>query len=278
MNGLGERWKVFLSIFLDPWTIMLIISVVVLFSFSIGEKNQTITSLLFVLITAASTILGGRITKHWVDITEGGVVVARGKSAVRSLKLLLRNIAALEQRVSTFGILNDGVEINLEVIKRNYEEIQETCNILEEEAVNSIENWTDIVPEADIKTQIGLITELKQSLQGKEGDLNSLNDELDNAKGKSENEKKRLENEVKKKEAQVEELEREIIKKKIDLRSINIDGDLDNILSIRTSGSRKIGLRVPPKLYKDISSSAKSKDMSINQFVSEILKNKASNN
>ncbi len=272
MNNLGKRWEVFLSILFDPWTIMLIICVSVLFSYSIGETNQTIASLLFVLITAASTILGGRVTKHWVEITEGGIVVARGKSAVRSLKLLLRNISALEQRVSRFGVLSNESEINAEVTKRNYEEIQGTCNILEEEAVNSIENWTDIVPEADIKTQIGLITELKQSLQLKEDDLNLLNNELSNAKGKSEDEKKRLESEVIKKEAQVDYLEREIIKKKVKLNTVNIASDIDDILSSRTGSSSKRTLRIPSNLYEEISSSAETKNLSVSQWISDALK------
>lgn len=222
MNILRKRWGVFLSIILDPWVIVLIASVISLFYFSVGQTNTTITSLLFVLITVTSSILGGRITKHWVDITEGGVVIARGKSAVRSLKLLLRNISALEERVAIFYERTDEIENHPEVTKRNYEEIQQTCNLLEEETVNSIENWTDIIPEADIKTQIGLISELKLSLHRKEEDLTVLNTELQDTKGESSEERNRLEVEMKEKEKQISHLEREITKRKIDL------GDLGN--------------------------------------------------
>ena len=68
------------------------------------------------------------------------MVVARGKSAVRGLKL----IASLENRVEEFGSSNtEEIRDHPEVVFRNYEEIVGICNILEEEAVNSIENWTD---------------------------------------------------------------------------------------------------------------------------------------
>ncbi len=234
MNNLGDRWKLFLSIILDPCTLVLSVSIGGLFSLSIGPKNATITSLLFVLITIASAILGGRITKHWLDITEGGVVKARGSSAVRSLKLLLRNISALEQRVSKFSLHKEDIKQHPEVTIRNYEEIREICNLLEEETVNSIENWTDIVPEADIKTQIGVISELKQSVQEKEDELNGLNAELKDTKGKSDEDRKRLEGEVKRKEKQIATLEREIMDKRIGLGGIGAIGGLIGVGSNST--------------------------------------------
>jgi hypothetical protein len=229
LDKLRKRWELFFDVILDPWTLLLIISAILLFAFSIGQTNTTISSLFFVLITIASTILGGRITKHWVDITEGGVVIARGKSAVRGLKLLLRNISALEQRVAKCSDGNDEIEKHPEVTKRNYEEIREFCNLLEEETVNSIENWTDIVPEADIKTQIGIIGELKQSLQGKEEELEELNNELNDTKGKSEEDHNKLEAEVKKIEKQKSDLEREMVERKIGLGGLGAIGGLSGL-------------------------------------------------
>jgi DNA repair exonuclease SbcCD ATPase subunit len=216
MKNLKKRWGVFFSIIADPWTLVLIASVVLLFIFSGGQTNTTIRPLLFVLITISSAILGGRITKHWVDITEEGIVIARGKSAVRSLKLLLRNIFALEKRVAKFEDSTDEIKNHPEVVKRNYEEIQEICNLLEEETVNSIENWTDIIPEVDIKTKIGVISELKQSLKVKEDELTKLN----NTKGKSDKDRKKLKAEVKEKKKQITSLERKIMERTIDLGSI----------------------------------------------------------
>ncbi len=217
MKNLKSKWISFIGIALDPWTLVLSIGVLLLFLFSIDQTDKKITSLLFVLITAASAILGGRITKHWVDISDGGVVVARGKSAVRSLKLLLRNISALEKRVSLFIGSDGDIKIHPEVTKRNYEEIIAICNVLEEETVNSVENWTDIVPEADIKTQIGLISDLKQQLDGRGEELQSLKNELVEKKGTSEDARKRLDDEVKEKKKQIAVLEKELLDKRIGL-------------------------------------------------------------
>ena len=102
MTSLKEKWSAFAGIILDPWNVVLIVAVGGLFSVSL-QKSEPLTSvLLFVLLTLASAILGGRITQYWTTITEGGVLIARGRTAVRSLKLLLRNVAALETRIRSF--------------------------------------------------------------------------------------------------------------------------------------------------------------------------------
>jgi len=213
MKNLKKKWGEFFSIIFGPWTVVLIASVALLFIFSVGQTNTTIRSLFFVLITITSAILGGRITKNWVDITEEGIVIARGKSAVRSLILLLHSISVLEQRVKEFEDRTDEIENHPEVTKRNYEEILGRCNLLEEDTVNSIENWTDIIPEADIKTQIGVISELKQSLQATKYESTELKKELNDTKDRSKEDRKKLEAEANKTKKKIESLEREIREK-----------------------------------------------------------------
>jgi len=61
---------------------------------------------------------------------------------------------------------------------RNYKEISRFCVLLAEEAGNSIENWTDIIPEADLKTEIGVITGLADELIDKENEFEVLQEEL----------------------------------------------------------------------------------------------------
>lgn len=226
MNTLKARWKLFLNLILDPWTLLLILGISVLFYYSRREPSALASALLFVLITITSAILGGRIIKHWVDVTEGGAVLARGRSAVRSLKLLIRNIAALEGRIRDFRSREEEIQKHPEVIKRNYEEAIEICNFLQEETINSIEDWTDIVPEADIKTQIGVISELKSSLAEKENDLVMLKHQLEEAQGKSEQERNQLKEQIRKKETQINELSREIWDKRFDIGGLALPGSL----------------------------------------------------
>ncbi len=229
MNTLKSRWKLFVDVVLDPWNLLMTIAIGAFFYLSIGQISSLASTLLFVLITISSVILGGRITKQWVDITEGGIVIARGRSAVRSLKLLLRYVAALEGRIRNFRMREDDIEKHPEVTKRNYEEAIEICNLLQEQTVNSIENWTDIVPEADIKTEIGVISDLKNTLKDKESDLKLLKQQLDEAKGKSDRERKQLKEQIISKEKQIEELEREIIDRKVGLGGSGLLGSLQTI-------------------------------------------------
>ena len=62
-NFIG-RWTRFFGIILDPWNLTLILGVIGLFAFSIPQTNKTVSSLLFLLITLASGILGGRVFKQ----------------------------------------------------------------------------------------------------------------------------------------------------------------------------------------------------------------------
>lgn len=229
MDKLKGRWKLFLEVVLDPWNLLLMVAVGAFFYISVGQTSSLASTLLFVLITITSAILGGRITKQWVDVTEGGIVIARGRSAVRSLKLLLRNVASLEGRIRTFRMREDEIKKHPVITKRNYEEAIEICNLLQEQTVNSIENWTDIVPEADIKTEIGVISNLKGSLNEKENDLNILKKQLDEAKGKSDQERNQLKEQIKEKEKQIKGLEREILDRKVRLGGFGIFGGMESI-------------------------------------------------
>ena len=113
-------------------------------------------------------------------MTELKVLVARGKSAIRSLKLILLNISNIERRTKEYIACLDKENIEHKLITSNFEEMIEKCNILEEEIISSIENWTDIIPEvANLKTQIGLVSEMKLRQIDLENDISSLNKEIE---------------------------------------------------------------------------------------------------
>jgi hypothetical protein len=210
LENLCKQWRLFLEVIFDPWNLFLIISVGALFYNSVNQTNILASTLLFILITLASAILGGRIAKQWTDLTEGSIAIARGRSAVRSLKLLLRLITALEKRISEFRFNESEIEKYPEVTKRNYEEAIETCKQLQEQTVNSIENWTDIVPEADIKTEIGVISDLKDKLKSAANDLAKLNLQIQEVEGKSAKEISQMQSQILAKEGQIMSLERDI--------------------------------------------------------------------
>lgn len=210
MITLKKRWILFFDVLIDPWNLLLIIAVAVFYYLSVNQTSSLASTLLFILITLASVMLGGRITKQWADLTEGSIVIARGRSAVRSLKVLLRLVTALEERIHDFRIREDEIEKHPEVTKRNYEEAISSCKHLQEQTVNSIENWTDILPEADIKTDIGVISDLKNTLKDKENELAQLNLQLNEVAGKSVDERSKLKKEIIANQLLINKLQREI--------------------------------------------------------------------
>jgi len=230
LKTLGERWRAFLSVAVDPWTVFLLLGTLALFWASMTDpppKGLT-SALLFVLLTVAASVLGARVAQLWSAITEQSVVQARGIAAVRSLKLLLRNIAALESRAREFRANEAHIASNAEVTKRNFEEVRAACIVLQEEAVSSIENWTDIVEEADVRTQIGVITTLKADLDARTLELASAKDTLEKKEGQSAEAKKRLQEDIAKMQERVTELQREVFEKSL---GISGGGSLSSIFS-----------------------------------------------
>ena len=55
------------------------------------------------------------------------------------------------------------------------------CSVLAGETTNSIQNWTDIVPEADVKSHNDAMNEMKAELDMKTDDLKELETELQSA-------------------------------------------------------------------------------------------------
>lgn len=224
-------WSVFLSICIDPLVILSIITLSYLYNSTDADKPTP--ALIYILVTAVSTIFGVRITQKWSEITEGGIIKARGRTAVRSLKLLLGNISSLEQRIANFSDNTDQINNNPDVTSRNYEEIREKCLRLQEEVISSIENWTEFVPEADIKTQIGEITGVSSSLLNAEEELKAVTEELEHIKNTNNGEKDKLELEVKARQNEIKKLENELIVKNFKL-------------GVNSYSSDPLGIRKPP--------------------------------
>ena len=156
------KWYNFVKIVVDPWFI-LPAAFTVYFSIVINStKEPNIITLLTVLISLFSGIAGSVLTKNIISINGEDALRARGKVSIRSLKLILGNLYSFGKRINTQKDNNQNVF--------SIQDIYERITILEEEVLSSIENWTDIIPEADMKTQIGIITELQKIVEEKELD------------------------------------------------------------------------------------------------------------
>jgi len=167
---LGKEWSVFFGVIFSPWVVLLAIATIVLigvkFTLPAGANlPATVDITITLILTITSGVLGALISERWSKINEKSILITRGKSAIRGLGLLLRNIAGIEQRVIRYtgGLDKDEDDsVNEDVLRLSYEELKVRCIELQEETINAIEEWQDIIPEAaQWKTQIGVISDLK---------------------------------------------------------------------------------------------------------------------
>jgi outer membrane murein-binding lipoprotein Lpp len=156
------------------------------------------------------------MSTKWTEIAETKLVKARGKLAVRNLKVLLSNIEAIEKRVKCYlaGVDSNAAENKLFVTY--LEEIVEKCNALEEQTVNSIENWTDIIPEADITTQIGLISQLKVVISQLTNDIDQMKQSAQEIKEESSRVKEGLNKKISEKEKELAAVRSKLREKEIE--------------------------------------------------------------
>jgi hypothetical protein len=178
-SWIGEvksSWLSFLSVALRPGIVIPFLVALGLIVTSYVEKLQpgAVSAILTFIISIFSGVIGAVGYKHWNDLNEERVLIARGKSAIRGLILLTQSISALEQRIRAFL----GGENKSEQTLTGYEELLDRFGMLQEQTLSAIEEWKDIIPEAAIKTQIGLITRLKNEKLDLEGQVSEIQKEL----------------------------------------------------------------------------------------------------
>ncbi len=231
-----SQWINFFIVVSQPSVLIPIIAAIVLLWVSIGQSdilNPWIQAILAIFISITSGWVGSSISKRWDELTEGKILIIRGKSAIRSLNLLLRNIAAIENRITHYIKRLDKSHREDEFIRNSYEEIAERCITLRDVALNSIQHWADIVPEAEAASEVLLISKLKTKAKNTEREKIELVAKLSKAKEESK-EKKVLEKRLEVIENQLYEIRMDLEKKH---RQINASPILKGISEEIISGS-----------------------------------------
>jgi len=230
MTLLKEKWKAFITIVLDPWIIFLFICTIILLIVVTRQTDVVIIAILTFLVSLFSGVLGGIVAKRWDDITEEKVIVARAKSANRSLQLLLGSVISLERRVRLYIQRHNDTQyknrITPEVIRTYFEEIVEDCLSLEEEVINSIEDWKDILPKLDLKTVLDLIRELNANYSNALAQLEQVNTSLQETKDKSESEVYKLKEEKEEIKKDLLRIQKELLDKSMQVGVPTISGSL----------------------------------------------------
>lgn len=146
------------------------------------------------------------------------------KLANRGLNTLLSNVIGMERRVRVylqrFTDTKYKKDVSSEVLKTYFEEIVEACVSLEEKVINSIEDWTDILPDAEIKSVVDLIRDLKEKYSNSISELKKVNDALQETRVKSAksdaeidkliDEKKKITEELKRIDREVQDKTRQV--------------------------------------------------------------------
>jgi hypothetical protein len=188
-----QSWKKFVVIVLYAPSLVILVISIFLYFYSKGITDPVVISLLNLILSLLTGLLGGFYAKKWDDLTEKKVTHIRGTSASQGLYLVLRSTIALEIRVSTylqrFVVKPNPKNETLGIVKVYLEEIIGECVNLEDEIANSIQAWADIIPNADIDSVIKYIREVKEkyiSTQSKLQDVNIELKALDNSKEENE--------------------------------------------------------------------------------------------
>ena len=220
----NEEWRFASEAVVSPATLVVLISTVILGWVAINQHDGILLAAIFTLGTSvAAGILGAVIWDRWIRLTGRSVLVDKGKSAIRSLKLLWRNLNACQGRVTTYldrrktGVSGDIVNTWLE------EEIQRLAT-LQEEALNAISNWTDIIPETDVTAQLAPYRELQASVLTLKGAKEELEADLRRVSGVNSERALELNRRLRKREAELEEVKRRLAAEAVRLGTSVLSG------------------------------------------------------
>ncbi len=186
------------------------------------------------LTSILTGILGSYIAARWLEYTDRRVLKVRGKLAVLSLKVLLNCIGMTQSRVRQY--FKDWKNTPENAGKIYHVWIEETCEKLQflyEQAVSSIETWSDVIEEANIRTEITKLRELSTSAANLQLQKEQLEKQLAETESKSEHEIQLIKQEL-------DQTKEELKKTKAEVKSerARIDrGVLSGIPSITPSGA-----------------------------------------
>lgn len=206
--GLIGPWGVFLRVILDPYTFLLVVVGFVLGWFGPKAVGEGYNAVLQIVIAVVTGVVGARISTSMAAINQDGKLYASGRMAVRGLRLILTKTLALERRVATFVAQSQEqkpAETRAEVAMRNLDEVLESIRMLQLEVVGSIENWVDVVPDADVSKIFMAVGELREQLTQKDEQLREAVESKERLESKGETDTLAL-NEA---ESRIRDLERD---------------------------------------------------------------------
>lgn len=205
-----QKWGVFIQMLFDPFVFILsLIIIAFIYCYTVNSANADIRTFLTIGISILSSVWAGIVSNKWLKIFEEQAIEARGKTAIKNLSLLISSIENVEKRIDKFQKCCEPAELNKELLKSNFQEIEENLKILKDIGYNSIETWKDIIPEADLSKIATRIKELQGQLGKQTNEKNELKEKLSSIKDETE-ETKSLRNKLENYETQIGQLSSEL--------------------------------------------------------------------
>lgn len=217
-TNLTERWITFVKIIFDPWILLASVALILLIRSGKNADIAFLRIILTILVALLSMIIGGLFIKKWMDIHNEKTLVLRGKLSIRSLKLLYFNLIQTENRTEKYIRKLKESDSNYELVKSNFEDIIEKCILLEEECINSIESWADIIEEANVKNIISKVKFLKAEIEKLEAEIGCLEKEVIEEIQAGDETGKDMVNQIEQKKNELNELRNQLLEKE---RKIN---------------------------------------------------------
>ncbi len=205
------------------------------------KDNKIITAILSALMGLSGGITGAFFRKRWEELTEKPHLVAKGKMAIRNLKLLLSNINYYESRLITYI---DRLRANDPVDTRFVEYLEEVidwCKSLQEVCLTSIENWEDIIPEAsNLISMIGTFSELRITENNLKGQVALLTEQLYKAekeKDETAEDKQNLSEKLREKEEELSQVTKQVQDLRKNIKSGVLAGITTSTTTVGTSAT-----------------------------------------
>lgn len=172
-----EKWSLVGDIIFDPKMIILAILIIAcLVGFCVNEGNADMRYVIGAFIAILSSIYSGIASNKWLSATEMQLIEMRGRSAIRNLSSIKSRISSVEHRIHCFLKECEGKE-NTELIKAHFEELDYSIIDLRRSTIDAIENWQDLIPEADYSEYLKREKQIQKEIEKSRIKLESIKEQ-----------------------------------------------------------------------------------------------------
>lgn len=174
MKAFILKWGRYLAVLFSPDVVLSLIGAAVFGYWAVVATDDTARTVGSVVMAALSGLAGARLSKMIIEEARAGQIFTRGQSAVRGLALILSNLGTLEAQLEKAR-----AECKDHQTGKDFQYIKSLVVVVQRQAVNSMEEWKDILPEADVLKTI-------EELRKKVADADELREALESVQDRLE--------------------------------------------------------------------------------------------